>query len=135
MNYENYEPVITDRDIDRLDDLLNYTGGSTLGFLEKELNRARVVPQWSIPDDVVTMNSLVTFIDDENGKENQVTIVYPYNSKPSVGRISVLAPLGAALLGLKVGQEIEFPLPSGKSRTIRVVSVDFQPQAHGVYAP
>lgn len=133
MNLSNFEPIVTDQDCDRLDALLAELGGSPNGLLEKELNRSVVVPQISIPNNVVTMHSIVSFVDEGSGEEMQVALVYPNNSDASKRRISVLAPLGSALLGLKAGQSIEYPLPSGRKRMIQVTSVDFQPEALGKY--
>lgn len=133
MTNKKLEPIITEQDSERLESLLNAFGGSSLGLLERELDRAHVVPQTSVPADVVTMNSVVTFVDDDSGEQLQVALVYPKSADASQRRISILAPLGAALLGLKVGQTIEFPLPGGKSRLIRVTSVDFQPEAVGAF--
>ena len=133
MSRKNLEVIITDRDSERLDALLSSAGGSKHGLLEKELDRAQVVPQAQVPPDVVTMNSVVTFVDELSGEEMRVALVYPSHSAADEGRISILAPLGSALLGLRVGQTLEFPLPNGKSRLIRVKSLDFQPEALGAF--
>ena len=61
-------------------------------------------------------------------------IVYPAEANPSEGRISVLSPVGAALLGEPEGREVELPLPHGQSRRIRIESVLYQPEARGDYA-
>jgi regulator of nucleoside diphosphate kinase len=60
-----------------------------------------------------------------------MALVYPFEADASAGRISVLAPVGTALLGLVVGQTIEWPMPSGQSRRLRVVAVPYQPEAAG----
>ena len=133
MTDTEVQVVITNQDIERLDALLNSLGNSSAGILETELERASVVPPESVPTDVVTMNSIVSFTDEATGEERRIALVYPNNANASEGRISVLAPLGSALLGLKVGQVFEFPLPNGKHKRIRVTSVDFQPEAMGAY--
>jgi len=133
MSYENFELIVTDQDSDRLDVLLNSSGESAQGLLERELDRAHVVPQRTISPNVVTMNSVVTFLDENTNEVSQIALVYPNNANASEGRISVLAPLGSALLGLKAGQQIECPLPNNKSRLIKVLSVDFQPESRGAY--
>ena len=79
------------------------------------------------------MNSRVRFRDDLTGKQSEVELVYPANANILEGKISVLAPVGTALLGLTEGDSIEWPVPSGKHRALTVVSVLFQPEAEGRY--
>ena len=83
-----------------------------------------------MPDDVVTMNSEVVYEDSATGNQRVVRLVYPKDANASAGRVSVLAPVGAALLGLHVGQEIEWAVPGGIKR-IRVAEVRYQPEAAG----
>ncbi len=97
--------------------------------LEEELGRAVVVESAEIPPDVVTMNSRVRFEDVDSGERLEMTLVYPGNASVDQGRISVLAPVGSALLGLSVGQSIRWPLPGGRTRHLRVVGVTYQPEA------
>ena len=68
------------------------------------------------------------------GEHGTVTIVYPADANPSEGRISVLSPVGAALLGESEGAEVELPLPHGATRRIRISSVLYQPEAQGDFA-
>lgn len=125
--------IVTDQDRGRLHALLLSHGDDQLEFLEEELSRAMVVPQVSVPPDVVTMNSVVTYLDTASGVANQVAIVYPNNAQASEGRVSVLAPIGAALLGLRVGQEATCPIPNGSSLKLKVLAVSFQPESLGAY--
>ena len=99
--------------------------------LADELDRAEVVPAERIAGSVVTMNSRVVFRDEETGENREVSLVYPTDSDPERGRISVLSPVGSALLGLSVGQTIDWPLPRGRLKRIRVVEVVYQPEAAG----
>jgi len=99
--------------------------------LADELDRADVVPAERIAGSVVTMNSRVVFRDEETGESREVSLVYPIDSDFEQGRISVLAPVGSALLGLSVGQTIDWPLPRGRLKRIRVVEVIYQPEAAG----
>jgi regulator of nucleoside diphosphate kinase len=99
--------------------------------LADELDRAEVVPAERITGSVVTMNSRVVFRDEESGETREVSLVYPKDSNAEVGRISVLSPIGSALLGLSVGQTIDWPLPRGRLKRIRVVEVVYQPEAAG----
>lgn len=91
--------------------------------LEQELSRARVLPGVLVPPDVVTMGARVVFEDETSRVHREVTLVYPEDANASEGRISVLAPIGAALLGLRVDQRIEWSLPQG-STIVRVVRVE-----------
>ena len=91
--------------------------------LRAELERANVVADESMPDGIVTMNSRVTYRDEQTGENRSVELVYPDEADSAAGRISVLAPVGAALLGLSIGQEIEWDFPNGSVRLLTVVSV------------
>ena len=102
-----------------------------LELLEDELARAKVVDSSEIPPNVVTMNSVVSFEDLETGEQSEVRLVYPSATSGGKGRVSILAPVGAALLGLAVGDSIEWPVPSGRARNLRVAAVHYQPEAEG----
>lgn len=126
---------LTQSDLDRLTDLLEAyaagSGGRRFDSLEKELARAIVVPREQIPDDVVTMNSRVIFQDETSGERREVTLVYPAQADINAGRISILVPVGTALLGLRVEQSIDWELPSGQKRRYRIIGVPYQPEAAG----
>jgi regulator of nucleoside diphosphate kinase len=102
--------------------------------LEEILDLARVVNSDKVPHNVVTMNSRVLFEDVRTGEQGTVTIVYPADVDPTSGRISVLSPVGAALIGEAEGSEVELPLPHGQVRRIRIGNVIYQPEAQGDYA-
>jgi regulator of nucleoside diphosphate kinase len=127
---------LTQDDLDRLTDLLEAyaagAGGRRFEHLEGELLRARVVPSDQIPRDVVTMNSRVVFEDEQTGERREVTLVYPRDADIDAGKISVLVPVGSALLGLRVGQSIDWTLPSGQKRRYRVIAVPYQPEAENI---
>ncbi|MCO6432330.1 MAG: nucleoside diphosphate kinase regulator [Deltaproteobacteria bacterium] len=123
---------ITEKDLIRLERVLELAGPSSESeMLEEELLRATVVPSGEVPPDVVTMNSRVRFKDLTSDEESELTLCYPKDADLERGKISVLAPVGAALLGLKSGDEIEWPLPSGKTRVLKITDVVFQPEAAG----
>lgn len=122
--------IITDTDLARLRPVLDTAPPAAAEALEEELTRATVVPQHQVPDDVVTMNSIVDYEDVATGERRQVRLVYPKDADAGAGKVSVLAPIGAALLGLRVGQEIEWPTP-GRTRRVRVLAVRYQPEAAG----
>ena len=92
--------------------------------LEAEIERARVVPAREAPRDLVTMNSRVQFKDERTGRTRVVQLVYPADADAAAGRVSVLAPIGAALLGLSVGQRIEWPLPNGATAAVEIIGVE-----------
>jgi regulator of nucleoside diphosphate kinase len=131
---------LTEQDYNRLKhllaDLTRQSHGMQVGVetLEDILDLARVVDPGKVPPNVVTMNSRVLFEDVRTNEADTVTIVYPADANPSERRISVLSPVGAALLGEPEGRELELPLPHGQSRRIRIESVLYQPEAQGDYA-
>lgn len=96
--------------------------------LDHELARAIVVSEEAVPEDVVTMNSRVLYVDETTGERRFVTIVFPNDADAGAGRISVLAPVGSALLGLSIGQAIDWSFPDGGTRRLRVEDVSFQPE-------
>ena len=122
------------QDLDRLEDLLESLSASAFpgkAALLEELNRAEVVEPREVPPDLVTMNSTVRFAIADTGEEFRMTLVYPKDADGSADRISVLAPVGSALLGLSVGDELAWPGPGGKSMTVRVKDMLYQPESAG----
>jgi regulator of nucleoside diphosphate kinase len=98
----------------------------TLQRLEDELDRAVVVDPSEVSADLVTLDSQVLLVDLDSGEQMLFTLVLPSRSNVEAGRISVLAPLGMAVLGYRVGDEIEWEVPAGRRR-LRVQSVICQP--------
>jgi regulator of nucleoside diphosphate kinase len=123
---------ISESDLRQLYALIDQHGdvrnGTAAERLAGELDRAIVVAAEQLPADVVTMHSRVTFEDVRTGGVRQVVLVYPWSADPSAGRLSVLAPIGAALLGLQVGDTIEWPLPGDRTTEIRILSVAQPPR-------
>jgi regulator of nucleoside diphosphate kinase len=101
--------------------------------LEEELERAEIVPRDAIPADVITMNSTVQVTDLRTHKQAVYTLVFPRDADAGKNRISVLAPLGTALLGYRRGDVIEWEMPGGKKR-LRVDKVKNHPKAPGLAA-
>jgi regulator of nucleoside diphosphate kinase len=122
--------IITDADHERLLSVLDQHDTPVSESLEAELQRATIVPREEVPPGVVTMNSEVVYEDSATGTRRTIRLVYPNDANAAAGRVSVLAPVGAALLGLHVGQEIDWAVPRGIKR-IRVVEVRYQPEAAG----
>ena len=102
-----------------------------LAALEGELSRARVVPAGKVPADVVTMNSVVRLRDLDSDETEEYELVYPPDADVAHNRISVLAPIGTAILGYRLGDVIEWPVPAGLRR-LRVEEVLYQPERAGV---
>jgi regulator of nucleoside diphosphate kinase len=96
--------------------------------LRRELERAAVVARDAVPADVATMNSLVRYADETRGVMRTVALVYPRAARGDKTMVSVLTPLGSALLGLSVGQAIEWDFPDGSRRRLRLEAVLYQPE-------
>lgn len=120
--------MVSEPDLERLTSLLRAARTDDVDErLGEELERAVIVPATEIPPDIVTMNSRVTFVDAATDAATTVVLVYPHDADAANGRLSVFAPVGAALLGLAVGHSITWDLPHGRTRTIRVTAVDRDP--------
>lgn len=128
--------IINELDAERIDRLLEYPEFANLPIakvLNAELCRAETrIPQ-EIPADVVTMNSRVKFRDLSNDETYVRTLVYPTSLKDSENELSVMAPVGAALLGLRVGNTIHWTLPGGNETQLEVLELQYQPEANGKY--
>ncbi|MCL4680251.1 MAG: nucleoside diphosphate kinase regulator [Rhodocyclaceae bacterium] len=110
----NEELLIADRDYARLVPL---AGNKALA---EELSRATVIQAERMPGNVVRMHSRVTYLDERSGERREVELVFPDEADMTSGKVSVLAPVGAALLGLEAGQSIEWPFPDGRVRRLHV---------------
>jgi regulator of nucleoside diphosphate kinase len=119
--------TLTRRDVGRLDALLGSAVLERIGkvgeFLLDELTRAKIVPDDQVPPTLVTMNSTVRFRDEESGRVNVATLVYPQDAAAREGAVSVLTPVGAALLGLSAGQSISYETLDGRIKTLTVLEV------------
>jgi regulator of nucleoside diphosphate kinase len=127
--------VLSRLDVDRLEALLEQPAQSGAAFdeLRDELARAEVREPRDMPADAITMNSTARFRDEASGEERELTLVYPRDADGSPDKISILAPVGSALLGLRAGQSIEWPVPGGRSTRLVVLGVRYQPEAAGEY--
>jgi regulator of nucleoside diphosphate kinase len=96
--------------------------------LSRELDRAIVVSSMAMPPDVATMNSKVRYVDETAGERKTVSLVYPEQADAAAGRVSVLSPVGTALLGLSAGQAIDWDFPDGSRRRLRLETVLDQPE-------
>lgn len=101
------------------------------GFLYRELSRARIVPWDAVPPDVATMHSRVQYRDNLAGEVRTVTLVYPGDEDRYLGRLSIVSDTAAALLGLTVGQTHAWRTRAGKSLSVTLLKVIYQPEAAG----
>jgi regulator of nucleoside diphosphate kinase len=123
--------IISETDADRLYLLAERAADRAAALLE-ELERARVSPDRRVPADVVGMNSTVDFVDEARGEPRTVQLVYPADADIEAGKVSVLTPVGAALIGLREGQSIRWPDREGRARELRVLKVRRAPiSTHG----
>lgn len=127
--------TITRLDLQRLEHLLDSLDDFGPGAiaLQAELDRADVVGHDEVPAGVVTMNSRVHCREESSGKDYHLTLVYPQDAGAE-GTVSILAPVGSALLGLSVGQHIDWTAPSGKVLKLTLLAVEYQPEAAGEYS-
>src|SRR5687768_76358 len=96
--------------------------------LDEELDRAEIVKPEEIPTDVITMNSTFRLTNLDSGGEDVYTLVFPGKADSTTGKISILAPVGTAVLGYRVGDIVEWKVPPGVKR-LRVEEVVYQPEA------
>jgi regulator of nucleoside diphosphate kinase len=127
--------VITEADFDRLSGLVASREGRVIygaltEQLRRELGRGQVVPPTRVPGGVVTMNSRVRIRDLGNDRRETYTLVFPHEADITRGLLSVLAPLGTALLGARVDDVVELETPGGQRR-IKVDKILYQPEAAG----
>lgn len=127
--------AVTELDLERLQRVLDLHGAASIAehteALEWKLSKAHITASEAVSPDLVTMNSTVLFEDEGRGELQQVTLSYPKDARGAPGRVSVLAPVGIALLGLSSGQCVELDVPGGRKRRLRVVAVPYQPEAAG----
>jgi regulator of nucleoside diphosphate kinase len=114
-------------DADILSRLIESTGlgrdSGSIALLDEELARATIVPDDALPQGAVALDSKVVFCDLQSGEQREVTLVVPSKADSGHGFISVLSPVGSALIGLRVGDEIDWPLPGGRVKRLRVLEV------------
>ncbi|MBT3067884.1 GreA/GreB family elongation factor [Rhodoferax sp. U11-2br] len=122
--------LLTELDFTRLSKL---NRGQLPEDLAEDLNSADLVVSQDIAADIVTMNSQVEIIHDGSALRQKFTLCYPANADAGRGLISVLSPVGAALLGRRVGDTACWNMPQGEARSAKVVAVLFQPEASGDY--
>ncbi len=115
--------IISKTDFEKISAISNFANTELADLLQDELARAKLVDDSQLPSDVVRMNSIVVFEDLESGKSSTVTLVYPMDADIQSYKISILSPVGSALIGLRVGQIISWPFPNGKTKSLKVTEV------------
>lgn len=128
--------IVSSLDLERLEVLLNSrTASNALRKfnLMEELERAKVVDSRHIPENVVSMNSTVQLSISSSEAPFYLTLVYPRDVKKDGSTLSILSPIGTALLGMKQGDEIYWPNPGGKNIKVRIENILYQPERAGDY--
>lgn len=123
--------IVSSHDLARLDAMLDsptHANNPVAAQLADELNRAQIVDPDQVPAGTVTMHATVQCQDELSGDTHSLTLVYPHEANFDLGRVSVLAPVGCALLGLTVGQSIDWTAPGGRKLRLRVIEVQGEPQ-------
>ena len=115
--------LMTESDYLRIKHILSFQNTTDFENLEIELDRAKIIDDTEIPPGLVKMNTKFKFLVIQENKTMVIKIVYPEESNFSEGKISVLAPLGSALIGLQENQEINWMFPDGKIKRLRIIEV------------
>jgi regulator of nucleoside diphosphate kinase len=124
--------LITELDAARIRELrARHNLAALAGLVELVESEAEIVPGARIGPDVVTVNSTLSFRDEVTGTVHRVTVVYPQDMSVSRRRISLLSPVGQALLGQRVGRVVEAQLPDGSRRGLRILEIHYQPESSG----
>lgn len=130
-------PIIINRlDAERLQRLIDAASDKerfVAELLEEELARGEVIDPEEIPADAVSMNSQIQFTDLTRGRQMIRTLVYPHALAATEDGISVMAPVGAGLIGLRVGDTIDWPLPDGSEVQLRIDAILWQPEQAGQF--
>lgn len=117
---------LSESDAEKLSDLAAAVEGrlpEVAKMLFQEIDRAKIVPDAKVPEDVVKMHSTVEFLDESSGRGRTVQLVYPADADIQTGAISILTPIGAGLIGLREGQSIAWPNREGKEQILKIVKV------------
>ena len=121
---------ISEQDYDRIAGLalrIRHSSPGLSRLILEEIERAEVCSAQDLPGNVVTLGSEVEFVDDTNGAKRRVQLVLPAEADIEQGRISILTPVGAGLIGMSVGREISWPCPDGRARILKILEVKQQP--------
>lgn len=114
--------------------LVQSFAGRLPAALDEAFHAADIVPDAQVPEDVVTLHSVVRIRHESDGALQTLTLCHPHEAQPETGKISVLSPVGLALLGRRVGAHARWRAPSGQLLSLHIQSLLFQPQAHAAAA-
>ena len=120
------EITVSTSDLERLEGLLSKLptrNRSDLDGLRAELERANILDTEGMPADVIMMNSRARFREETSGREYELTLAWPHEANAADGKVSIFSPAGSALLGLSVGQRIDWQTPEGHAIQLRVLAV------------
>ncbi len=132
MNRTELAPrVMTELDHVRIDRLVERSLRAPAGPLHALLDDADIVPPRQVPADVITMYTQIRVENPRDGSERKLAVCYPEDADPAAGFVSVLSPIGTALLGHRRGDLVEWTAPTGETQRLRIVELLFQPEASG----
>lgn len=139
MEVTALERTLTELDHVRLTNLLRRDAradrsSAHLHALESMLDACAIVPSRAVTADVVTMGSQVMLQELQTHQRTTLTLCYPADAEPAAGRVSVLSPVGLALLGMRVGSVGHWPAPAGEQKAVELLAILFQPESSGDYA-
>ena len=115
--------IVSKLDYQQLMKLIEQEDTPAAEALDIELGRAELVEENKLPADAVSMGSVVTFTDLDSQEEKTISLVYPHEADVTNMKISILSPVGSALIGLRIGGNIDWPVPRGKVRRLKVIGV------------
>ncbi|EDY86897.1 transcription elongation factor [gamma proteobacterium HTCC5015] len=136
MVYTHPPITLPELDVARIESLLeklDLKAKNNHTELFEELYRCRIVSSQEVSPDVVTMNSRVKYTRLDTQQQSTLTLCYPDQISRADDAVSILAPIGSAIIGLSVGQIIDWPLPNGKNAPLRIDELLFQPERSGNY--
>lgn len=123
MSNRSTKLVLSEHDYKKLSALVASCDLSVVSLLEEEIGKAQILPENEVPEDAVTMHSRVRILDLDSHSETEITLVYPHEADPESQCVSVLAPMGMALIGLRQGQEYEWRMPNGRTKRFLVKAI------------
>lgn len=136
MNTSAPPITVSSLDLQRIEELLElkqYRDSPGVASLRAELARANILDPKEMPDDVITMNSAATVVEEGSGDSRELCLVYPRDADSQANKISIFAPVGSAMLGMRVGQSIDWKVPSGRDLRLRIKAIAYQPEASGEF--
>lgn len=114
---------ISKQDYERISQLIFGLQTEQADLLAEELDRAQIVDETEVPQGTIQIGSTVRYWDSSLNKESTCQLTLPVEANLNENKISILAPVGAALIGLQINQEIEWPLPNGQTKKIKILDV------------